>query len=238
MPCEICLAVRVGRSSSCAAARPWKNAAAAPATRTAATSKHDQCNAIPKLAMANTAASTSSKTATMPNAPATTIQTLARRRDAIFSVISVLASCSSLRSRSARSARRSVRACTSPEFRRSCAMELSRAALEALGPAVLFRRFFRRTALEHAEREEAGEAGEAEHQRGLLAGEIRSRSYEILDGPSAQILRELLRAVRHAANETGELWSVSFEILRGHTCGVHNVADHIGAGSDLHIEKT
>jgi hypothetical protein len=133
---------------------------------------------------------------------------------------------------------RSVRACTSPEFRRSCAMELSRAALEALGPAVLFRRFFRRTALEHAEREEAGEAGEAEHQRGLLAGEIRSRSYEILDGPSAQILRELLRAVRHAANESGEFWSVSFEILRGHTCGVHNVADHIGAGSDLHIEKT
>src|SRR4029453_7317007 len=222
MSCEICLAVRVGKTSSCVAPRPWKNAAAAAAARTAATIRHDQCKAIPKLAIANTAASTSSRTATMPNAPATTIQTLARSRDAIFSVISVLASCNSLRSRSARSAKRSVMACTRPVFRRSCAMELSatelsalklsRAALEALGPAVSLRRFFRRTALEQAERKEAGQRGEAEHQRGLLAGEIRGRPYEVLDGLSAQILREVLRAVRHTANEPRKLWGLPFEI--------------------------
>jgi hypothetical protein len=72
--------------------------------------------------------------------------------------------------------------CVQPVFRRSCAMELSatelsalelsRAALESLGPAASFRRFFRRTALEDAERKEAGEGGESKHERGLLPGEI------------------------------------------------------------------
>src|SRR4029453_17428771 len=190
MSCEICLAVRVGRSSSCAAARPWKNAAAAPAARTAATSKKDQCNAKPKRAMGNTGASRSSKAASIPSTPATTIHTLARSRETIFSVISVFASCSSLRSRSARSAKRSVSACRRPVFRsRSCAMELSRPALEALRHGVVLHRAFRRTALEHAEREETGKRSEAEHERGLLAGEMERRPYEVPDALVAQVLQ-------------------------------------------------
>src|SRR4030095_13669862 len=126
--------------------------------------------------MAKTAASTISKAAINPKTAAATIQTLALRREAIFSVTSTFASWISFRTRSARSERRSVRACTRPEFSsRSWAMELSRPALEALRHGVVLHRAFRRTALEHAEREETGKRSEAEHERGLLAGEIGRR---------------------------------------------------------------
>jgi hypothetical protein len=64
--------------------------------------RHDQCKAMPKLAMPNTAASISSNTATIASTPATTIHTLARSRETIFSVISVLASCNYFCSKSTR----------------------------------------------------------------------------------------------------------------------------------------
>src|SRR2546423_5730873 len=55
-------------------------------------------------------------------------------------------------------------------------------------------------ALEHTEGKKTGQRGEAEHKRGLLAGEIRRHPDEVLDGLVAQILRELLGAVRGVAH--------------------------------------
>src|SRR4029453_2772884 len=125
-----------------------------------------------------------------------------------------------------------------PEFRRSCAMELSRSALEALGHRVVLRRAFGWSALEHAEREEAGKRRQAKHQRGLLAGEIGRRPDEVLDRLVAQILRELPRTVRRTAHEASELRSVLIEILGGAVRGLHDMIDHVGAGGNLHVEKT
>jgi hypothetical protein len=72
----------------------------------------------------------------------------------------------------------------------------------------------------------------------LLAREIRSRAYEILDGASAQVLRELFRAVRCAANEPGELRRVLIEIVSSETGGFHDVADHVRSGGHLHVKET
>src|SRR2546423_1759294 len=253
MSCEICLAVRVGRSSPSAAIRPWKNAAAPAAMSTPATIRHAQCSAMPKLAMPNTAASISSRMAISPSTPATTIHALARNREKSFSVISVLASCNSFCSRSARSANRSVRACTSPESRsRSCAMELSRSALETVihrvetvihrvetvVHRVVLHGAFWWAALEHTEGKKTGQRGEAEHERGLLAGEIRRLLDEVLDGLVAQTLRELFGALGGVAHETGKLRRVLVEALGGGAGRVRYVIDHVGPGRDLHVEQT
>jgi hypothetical protein len=117
-------------------------------------------------------------------------------------------------------------------------VELSRATLEALGPAVRRPRFFRRAALEHAERKEASEGGEAKHQGGLLAGEIRGRAYEVLDRLSAQILRKFLRPVRHAANDSRKLRDLLFKVLGSDANRIDDVMHHVGAGGHLHVEKT
>jgi len=61
----------------------------------------------------------------------------------------------------------------------------------------------------------AGERGEAEHQRGLLAGEIGRHPDEVLDGLLAEILRELLGSVRGVAHETGKQRRVLVEALGG-----------------------
>jgi hypothetical protein len=58
------------------------------------------------------------------------------------------------------------------------------------------------------------------------------------DALVAQILRELLRAVRGVADEPGELRRVLIEALGGGVSGLHHMVDHVGAGGDLHVEKT
>jgi hypothetical protein len=121
-------------------------------------------------------------------------------------------------------------------------MELSPPSLEAPGPRIvlplLLPRGSRRAALEHPECEEAGKGGEAEHQRGLLTGKIRRRPEEVVDGLVAQILGELLDAVRRIAHEAGELRRVLIETFRSGTRGIGHMVDHVGAGRDLHIEET
>src|SRR5215468_7779357 len=164
--------------------------------RTAATRRHDQCSARPKLDSANTAASTTNSVATTPKMPATTIQTLARRREVIFSVISVFASCNSFCTSSARSARRSVKARVRPEFCRwSSAMELARSPAEGFMAAIVESVRVRRTALENAEREEARERGQAEHEGRLPTGVIRCRSNQVLDSLPSDVSRKLLHAL-------------------------------------------
>src|SRR5262245_31146017 len=217
--------------------------------RTAATSRHDQCSARPKLASANTAASTTNSVATAPKMPATTIQALARRREVIFSVISVFASCNSFCTSSARSARRSVRARVRPDFCRwSSAMELARSPAEgfmaAIAEAAAFRRvvpehaeFLRRGALEHAEREEARERGQPEHERRLPPREVRRRPDQVLDGLAADVARKLLHPFGRAARDTRELRSVRVEAVGGATHRLRHMARQVGATRDLHVQE-
>src|SRR5262245_34891172 len=217
--------------------------------RTAATSRHDQCSARPKLASANTAASTTNSVATIPKMPATTIHALARRREVIFSVISVFASCNSFCTSSARSARRSVKVRVRPEFCMwSSAMELARSPAEgfmaAIAEAAAFGRValehaevFRRAALEHAEREETRERCQGEHAGRLPTGELRCRSHQILYGLPADVARELLHALGRTASEARELRSVRVEAVGGATHGPRDVAGQVGAARDLHIQE-
>jgi hypothetical protein len=67
---------------------------------------------------------------------------------------------------------------------------------------------FPRTALEHAEREEARERGQAKDEGGLPTGQLRCCSYQVLDGLAPDIPRKLLHALGRTASETRELRSV------------------------------
>ena len=95
----------------------------------------------------------------------------------------------------------------------------------------------RRAALEHAEREEARERGQAEDESGLPTGELRRRSYQVLDGLTADVSRKLLHALGRTASEARELRSVLVQAIGGGTHGPRHMAGQIGATRDLHVQK-
>src|SRR6478672_1271233 len=199
-----------------------------------ATSKHAQCNSRPRLARAKTAASTTSSAAINPRNPAETIQTLARKREVILSVISALASWISFCTRSPRSPKRSLSAWVRPEFRnRSYAMELSRtfepltAATAVAGTAGI------RIALEHAQKNEARKRGQAKNKGGLSAGEVGCGPHQLLGGLAAHVFRELLHPLGRAAYKIGELRCAAVEAVGGRTHRVGNVTRQVGAGRHL-----
>ena len=91
--------------------------------------------------------------------------------------------------------------------------------------------------LEHPEQQEAGERREAEHEGGLLAGEVRCGAPEILDRLIAQVAREPFHAVRRPTHEAGDLRRIGCELVGGAADGLGDVAGEVGADGDLRIEK-
>ena len=100
------------------------------------TSKHDQCKAKPKLAIANAMAWMTRSAAINPSRPAATIQKLAFSLKLMFSVTSAFANRISFCTSSDRSPSTSLSVRTKPVLPKdSYAMEVTRIGAEALSPA-------------------------------------------------------------------------------------------------------
>src|ERR1700704_3540090 len=191
---------------------------------------------MPKLAIANTAASTTRMAVRRPKATATPIQTPAWSLEVIFSVTSAFASRISFCTRSERSPRRSPRAWMRSELpKRSRAMELTRAM-----PGLLVARIGRANGirLEDPEEKESGDRGQAEDKGGLPAGEIRSVAQQLVDGFATNPLREFLNLVGGAANQFGQLRRFVAQVVSGTFHGVGYMPCKIGAPHHTRIQKT
>ncbi len=178
----------------------------------------------------------------MTSNPAATIQMLACSNDVIFSVTSALASCISFCARSPKSASRPVKACARAEFcSRSRAIGLPRILAVPLATRGYCRPLCSPSlelAFKNAEQQEASERSQAEHQRRLLAAEIRCGAPDILDRLVAHVARKPLHALGRSAHQAGELRRVLLELVGGAAHGVGDMAGEIGPGGDLRIEES
>jgi len=72
----------------------------------------------------------------------------------------------------------------------------------------------------------------------LTPCEIGGRSQQLVRGLIPQVVGINLRPIRQAANESGELWGIFFEIIGCASCRTCDMTDHVSGIADLMIHQS
>src|SRR3954464_301706 len=109
---------------------------------------------------------------------------------------------------------------------------VTRAVVLAARCGFAMRGLGRRAGLQHPEERETGERGQSENQSRLLAGIIRRRLDQFLDGLAADVLGEFLHGIRRGADELGKLRGLLLQAVSRGIDRPGDVAGKISTGGE------
>src|SRR6476620_1849226 len=120
-----------------------------------------------------------------------------------------------------------------PEVLVTRAIGMVRRAVVLAARGFVVRAVDRRVGLQYPEERETGERGQSENQSWLLAGIIRRRLDQFLDGLAADVLGEFLHGIRRGADELGKLRGLLLQAVSRGIDRPGDVAGKIGTGREL-----